>query len=172
MIGRTVREPLGSYGSQHSHLRRAETNQSRRGPAHWARRPEPCWRPRSIGRDGSAACVIRSPAMASRPCAGARSGSPRSGHSDARFAFRNMMSSSSVTSSPRPCSGLTPCRRRRRRHRPLPEPSHRAADDPTKGSRYCLTTPCAMRSVTVGMPNGRWPPSALGIITRRTGDGM
>jgi hypothetical protein len=32
-------------------------------------------------------------------------------------------------------------------------------------------TSWAMRSATVGIPNGRMPPSAFGISTRRTGGG-
>src|SRR5688572_5027098 len=39
------------------------------------------------------------------------------------------------------------------------------------GSRWRLTTICAMRSATVGMPNGRVLPSLFGISTRRTGGG-
>ena len=39
------------------------------------------------------------------------------------------------------------------------------------GSSRALTTACATRSPTVGIPSGRLPPLAFGISTRRTGGG-
>ena len=39
------------------------------------------------------------------------------------------------------------------------------------GSRTSFAACCATRSRTVGIPNGRFRPSGLGISTRRTGDG-
>jgi len=43
---------------------------------------------------------------------------------------------------------------------------------PKIGSRTSFSAACTTRSVTVGMPNARSFPLALGIITRRTGAGV
>ncbi len=40
------------------------------------------------------------------------------------------------------------------------------------GVKTCSNACCSSRSITVGMPNSRWPPCGLGFSTRRTGLGV
>ena len=61
---------------------------------------------------------------------------------------------------------------------PQPKPVARLAEQrlPKPGSKIgcktCSKACCSSRSITVGMPNSRWPPCGLGISTRRTGLGV
>jgi hypothetical protein len=54
-----------------------------------------------------------------------------------------------------------------------PEPVETGAKSASKiGSRTNFSAACTTRSITVGMPNARSFPLALGIITCRTGAGV